>query len=203
MIENLNNLDTQLFRWINGHYSTPADWLLWTLSQSWSWAIVLILFFVLVTLRQQKANWWMVILGVALCFLLGDRISVMAFKDLICRPRPCHALEDVRMFHTGCGGMYGFISSHAANIFSLVMFLCLQHSRFVVKEGKKTLSKASKWMFVLMFLWAILVGYSRPYLGKHYPGDVICGAIVGMGIGALVYFIISKIKSRVSSKEAA
>lgn len=157
---------------------------MWTASQAWSWAIVLVAVFVCTTLRKESKNWWLILIGIGLCFLLSDRISVMSFKDVACRLRPCHALEDVRMFRTSCGGLYGFISSHAANVFALATF-------FSMRYGRKD-SKSAMVLVTLMFLWAILVGYSRPYLGKHYPGDVVCGAIVGLGIGALIHFILCK-----------
>ena len=199
-MERLNSLDTQLFWWVNSHHCGVSDWVLWTLSQAWSWAIVLVAVFIAVTLRKDKKNWWVVLVGIALCFLLGDRISVMAFKDTVMRLRPCHALEGVRMFKTSCGGLYGFVSSHAANCFALAMFMSLMYGR------KSELGKARKVtpaLPYLLFAWAAAVGYSRPYLGKHYPGDVICGAIVGLGIGALVYFVMSLIKRSISLRSAA
>ncbi|MBR1517828.1 MAG: phosphatase PAP2 family protein [Bacteroidales bacterium] len=192
MIAYLDTLDTQLFLWINHHHSPWADWLLWSVSQTWSWAVVLIAVFCLLTLRREPRQWWVVGLGIILCFLLSDRISVLCFKDVVCRLRPCHVLEDVRMFRTHCGGQYGFISSHAANVFSLTMFFALRYG----KNGVRSISRrpAPSWVApVLLFLWACLVAYSRPYLGKHYPGDCVCGAIVGMAMGALVFFLLERI----------
>lgn len=189
MLERLIQWDTAAFCWINSHYCTAADWVLWTLSQGWSWAIVLIAIFCTTTLRIEKKNWWIVLLCIAACFLLGDRISVMCFKDVVCRLRPCHVLENVRMFHTSCGGRYGFVSSHACNIAALAMMLTL---RYRSAERKSRIY----WFGILVWLWAVAVMYSRPYLGKHYPGDLVCGALVGMGIGALVYFVCRKLETR-------
>lgn len=205
-MEQLIDIDTQLFYWINNHHCCVSDWILWVASQAWSWAIILIFawwyisFYKIKKMKQgnqvetlnfDSKVWWILLVGMMLCFLLSDRISVMCFKDVFQRLRPCHALENVRMFRTTCGGKYGFISSHAANVFSLALFLTLFYRKLFNKSQKFGL---------LMFAWAIVVGYSRPYLGKHYPGDVICGAIVGMIIGWGVYWIISKIAERVSSK---
>ncbi len=183
-------LDELLFRWINNHHCTFLDWSMWTISQSWSWLIVILLFFIFVTLRNDRKNWLWIILGIALCFLLADQISNNAIKDGIQRLRPCYQLDGVRMFHTGKGGLYGFVSSHSANAFAVAMFLSLSY-------GKK--NKSISW---IMFLWAVLVAYSRPYLGKHYPGDVVCGALLGLGIGAAVYFVISRIRLKTSAKSA-
>ena len=183
------DLDTQLFWWINQHHCTAADWLLWIASQHWSWAIVLVAAFCFFTLRYEPKRCYLVLLGIILCFLLSDRISVLCFKDVFCRLRPCHALEGVRMFRTSCGGLYGFVSSHAANVFALAMFFALRYRR------------KSHLPAILLFLWACIVGYSRPYLGKHYPGDVICGALLGLLIGTLVFFIMQYIDNLISKRQ--
>ena len=185
LMSDLEQLDTSLFLWINRHHSEATDWVLWVASQGWSWIVVILLAFSLTTLRREPRRWWLVLAGIGLCFLLADRISVLCFKDVFCRLRPCQTIEGVRMFRTSCGGLYGFVSSHAANVFALAMFLSL---RFRNKGHHG-------WMFTLLiFLWAIVVCYSRPYLGKHYPGDVVCGAALGLCIGAVVYFAIQGIE---------
>ena len=176
-MSDLEQLDTSLFLWINRHHCEATDWVLWVASQGWSWIVVILLAFSLTTLRREPRWWWLVLAGIGLCFLLADRISVLCFKDVFCRLRPCQTIEGVRMFRTSCGGLYGFVSSHAANVFALAMFLSL---RFRNKGHHG-------WMFTLLiFLWAIVVCYSRPYLGKHYPGDVVCGAALGLCIGTVV-----------------
>ena len=81
-METLNSLDTQAFYWINSHHCTVCDYVLWTLSQGWSWAIVLLAVIGFVTLRKEPKAIVFVLLGIALCFLFGDRISVMCFKDV-------------------------------------------------------------------------------------------------------------------------
>ena len=190
MLETLKEIDTQWFLWVNSHHTTALDWTMWTLSQHWSWAVVIMLAFVLLTLRKEPRRWWLVAVGVVLCFLLADQGSGL-IKDTVCRLRPCHALEEVRMFRTGKGGLYGFPSSHAANAFSVAIFLSLAYGR-----KHKTLA----W---ILFSWATIVAYSRPYLGKHYPADILCGALLGLGIGAAVYFVISRIRARTSSRRSA
>ncbi len=179
MIETLANLDTRIFYWINGHHCTVFDYIMWTLSQGWSWAIVLVAVIVFVTLRKEPKSWWYVLLGIGLCFLLGDRISVEAFKNGVMRLRPCHGLPDVRLFDGHCGGQYGFVSSHATNCFALAMFLALRYAKKV------------KILPFLLILWACAVGYSRPYLGVHYPGDVLCGTILGLGCGSVVFYVVT------------
>ena len=199
----LMQLDTDLLLWINQHHCPIADWILWTSSQSWSWAIVLIAAFILTTLRHEPSRWWLVLLGIALCFLFSDRLSVL-IKEWVCRPRPCHAIENVRMFRTSCGGAYGFVSSHAANVFSLALFLALRHNKSIRHSQHSLPSrKSNRILFpILIFLWAVVVAYSRPYLGKHYPGDIICGALLGLIVGFAIFHLSQLIDSLINKKKA-
>ena len=211
-MEKVLQFDESLFWWINQHHFPALDWTMWFLSNKLSWVIVLLSIYLLVTILHDRKSWFWVLFGIALCFLLADQVSNNVIKDGVMRLRPCHALENVRMFHTNKGGLYGFVSSHAANSFAIAMFFSLMYG------GKKKETIDNKrsytwlrslssgyhtpWIPYIMFSWAAIVGYSRPYLGKHYMGDVVCGAILGIGIGAAVYFVILKIRFFIVSKSS-
>ena len=190
MLETLKEIDTQWFMWINSHHTTALDWTMWTLSQHWSWAVVIVLAFVLLTLRKEPRRWWLVAIGVVLCFLLADQGSVL-IKDTVCRLRPCHALEDVRMFRTHCGGQYGFVSSHAANAFAVALFFVLRYWKRLKRQ----------WPLLLLIVWALATSYSRAYLGKHYPGDLVCGAILGCIIALIVWWLTDTIEKKLRKSE--
>lgn len=190
MLETLKEIDTQWFMWINSHHTTALDWTMWTLSQHWSWAVVIVLAFVLLTLRKEPRRWWLMAIGVVLCFLLADQGSVL-IKDTVCRLRPCHALEDVRMFRTHCGGQYGFVSSHAANAFAVALFFVLRYWKRVRRQ----------WPLLLLIVWALATSYSRAYLGKHYPGDLVCGAILGCIIALIVWWLTDMIEKKLRKSE--
>jgi undecaprenyl-diphosphatase len=190
MLETLKEIDTQWFLWINSHHTTALDWTMWTLSQHWSWAVVIVLAFVLLTLRKEPRRWWLVAVGVVLCFLLADQGSVL-IKDTVCRLRPCHALEDVRMFRTHCGGQYGFVSSHAANAFAVALFFVLRYWKRLKRQ----------WPLLLLIVWALATSYSRAYLGKHYPGDLVCGAILGCIIALIVWWLTDTIEKKLRKSE--
>ncbi len=185
MLETLKEIDTQWFLWINSHHTTALDWTMWTLSQHWSWAVVIVLAFVLLTLRQEPRRWWLVAVGIVLCFLLADQGSVL-IKDTVCRLRPCHSLEDVRMFRTHCGGQYGFVSSHAANAFAVALFFVLRYW----KRAKR------QWPLLMLIVWALATSYSRAYLGKHYPGDLVSGALLGIAIGVLIWLLFNALEKK-------
>lgn len=194
-------LDTHLFIWVNSHHCTILDWTLWVSSQGWSWAIVLVLFLSFTTLRYEPRRLWVVLLGIACCFLLSDQISVHCFKEVVCRPRPCHTLNNVRMFHTSCGGQYGFVSSHAANVFALAVFMSFRLRKVASNLAQcPSCSLKPSSFSVLAFSWALVVSYSRPYLGKHYPGDVFCGALLGVIIGIAIFIAFQAIENKCAAK---
>jgi undecaprenyl-diphosphatase len=104
--------------------------------------------------------------SLAVALLLTDQISSHVIKPLVGRQRPCVTLEDVRLL-TGFKNTLSFTSSHAANIFGSATVLSLAYRRLAPA-------------FLLI---AAAVAYSRVYIGIHYPLDVICGGVLGIGIG--------------------
>jgi undecaprenyl-diphosphatase len=190
MLDKILSLDTQLFRCINGDRSIFKDWFFSLFSAHITIGVVIIAIFLYVIIKKQFRFWWVYVLVIALCFLLADRISVVCFKDVFCRLRPSHALEGVitvklkglsSLIYDNRGGLYGFVSSHAANTFAIIT------SMILVLRREKTIL-----FYILLVLWGILTGLSRVYCGYHYPLDVVCGALLGVILGAFVYFLYSK-----------
>jgi undecaprenyl-diphosphatase len=125
---------------------------------------------------KYKRKFLIILLFIILAVTLADQLSVQLFKNLVHRLRPCHepSLEGlVHLVNGECGGMFGFVSSHAANSFNVALLSLL----FIKK----------RWYTISIILWALVIGYSRIYLGVHYPGDVICGSLLGALIGWSVY----------------
>jgi len=124
---------------------------------------------------KYKRKFLIILLFIILAATLADQISVL-IKNSVHRLRPCHepALDGlVHLVRGECGGLYSFVSSHATNSFNVALVSLL----FIRK----------RWFSITIVLWALVVGYSRIYLGVHYPGDVICGSILGALIGWGIY----------------
>lgn len=175
----ITNLDTELFLFLNGLHVDWLDPVMTFISGKITWApFYLVLLFLVI--KKYKRQSILILIGVVLLIVCSDQISSGIFKPIFERPRPCHneAIKDLVYLPNGhCGGAYGFISSHACNTFALAVFIT-----HILKRHYKKIA----WV---MFSWASLVAYSRIYMGVHYPGDVVVGAIVGMLVG----FIISRI----------
>jgi len=93
--------------------------------------------------------------------------------------RPCRLVELkplINNFGQKCGGKYGFVSSHAANTMALITL-----SVFGLKLASPLKS--------LLWLMPLLVGYSRIYLGVHYPGDILGGYAVGLTYGLFLSYV--------------
>ena len=167
------NIDTELFLFLNGLHADWLDPIMIFISGKLSWTpFYLVLLYLII--KNYKKQSILIIIGIILLIICSDQISSSVFKPLFERPRPCHneAIKDLVYLPNGhCGGAYGFISSHACNVFALAVFITHILKKYYSKIG---------WV---MFIWATLVAYSRIYMGVHYPGDVLVGAAVGALIG--------------------
>ena len=184
MIEYLDEIDANALLAINGLNDAFQDVFWWLVSAKWA-SLLLVLALVWVLLHQNRRHALLVLAMLVLAFVMADQISSGLIKHLVERLRPTHDPDLESMVHVingYRGGMYGFVSSHAANSFAAVTLLSL-----IMRHRLVTCSLLS---------WALLQCYSRMYLGVHYPGDILGGIIVGSLVGWLVWCLMRWIERR-------
>jgi undecaprenyl-diphosphatase len=175
MLDWLINLDTKLFLFLNSIHSSFFDAVMWHVSGKLEWIplYVVLLYFII---RRYKRKSILILASIAVLITLTDVISSQVIKDNVQRLRPSNNPDLANIVHIVNGyhgGKYGFVSSHAANCFGIALFFSLLFRK--------------RWVTVGIVLWATLVSYSRIYLGVHYPGDVIGGAILGGCLAVLLF----------------
>ena len=171
----LERLDQQLFLFLNSLNSPFWDQVMHTLSGKEIWAPLYLAILIFLGVKHKR-KFLIILLFIILAVTLADQVSVHLFKNLVQRLRPCHepSLDGlVHLVNGECGGKFGFVSSHATNSFNVALISLL----FIKK----------RWYTISIILWALIIGYSRIYLGVHYPGDVICGSLLGALIGWSIY----------------
>ena len=176
-METLSNIDSDLFLFLNGLHADWMDKVMVLLTAMWAW-FPLYLLLIYWTVKQYGKRCWWVFLAVGIVVLCSDQLSAHVCKPLFQRLRPCYNpdLQDLIYLPKGmAGGKYGFVSSHAANTFAVAAFLT------------PALSKNHNWIGIVLYLWAFISSYSRIYLGFHYPGDILCGALLGIMIGLILW----------------
>ena len=186
MIEALDHIDRRLFEVLNGLHSPFFDeWMYWV-SEKWVWIPLYLLVLYAVWHRLNPRQMLLFALSIGLLVLLTDQLASGLLKPWIGRYRPCRDEADldfmVHIVRGHCGGAYGFASSHAANFFGLAVFVAQFFRR--------------PWIWATALGLASLTAYSRVYLGVHYPGDVLVGALIGAlagwGIFALYGYALQK-----------
>ena len=164
----INQLDTQAFLWLNSFHTDSFDSImLWITGRNSWFPMYAIIIGSIVWTRKRKSLG--VLLIIIFSVIISDQICSSILKPLVHRLRPCHEPSIQNLVHLvgNCGGQFGFCSSHAANTFALVSCLILLFGKQFT--GIKYL-----------YIWAIIVSYSRIYVGVHYPLDVLAGAGIGV-----------------------
>ncbi len=179
MLEELLQYDKELFLYLNGLGNTSWDTFWQFVSNKFS-AIPLYLFLLIISYQKFGVKRTvLLVLSVALLITVSDQLSNF-FKYGVARFRPCHDEEianSMRLVKSYCGGKYGYFSAHASNSFAIAVFF-----------GSMLRDKI-RFLALFLIIWAVLVAYSRIYIGVHFPLDVITGA----SIGALLGWIFAKL----------
>ncbi len=185
MFEQLKNLDREILLFINSHHNSFFDSVMWFASDKTSWVPLYFFLCILLIWKYKQRAWLMVLLIIPL-IVASDMFTSEILKPLTGRLRPSHQPGLGNLLHyvnNYRGGIFSFPSSHAANSFALITYLCL------------ITAKQIKWLLYLLIPFAVLVSYSRMYLGVHYPSDVLVGTIIGVLLGWIFYKIYFRLSN--------
>lgn len=179
LLQQLVQLDTDLFLTLNALHTAYLDPFMKLYSGKLIWVP---LYVSLVYVMWRNLTWRQLLCGllcVALVILFADQVSATLIRPYVARLRPAnldnpiaplvHIVDGYR------GGRYSFPSCHAANTVGLALYVALLlHHRALT---------------LFMLGWALVTCYSRIYLGVHYPGDLLVGALIG-SLGALLMYAL-------------
>ena len=184
MLEFLYQIDLKLLYFINHTLSNPFfDKLFPFITEVKNWYIAYIILFLILIVKGGRIGR---IAAVAMILLIvtTDQFNSFFLKSLVGRIRPCNIYSDLNVLVT-CTESFSFPSSHAVNNFGAAIFFTKIFPKY-------------KWT---LFTVATLMAFSRPYVGIHYPSDVIGGALIGMIFGYIFAFIVIKIDNFISKRQ--
>lgn len=190
-MESILELDRELFLFLN---SLHADWLdpiMFWITKTIVW-LPLYVFLLYLSIKEFKKQTWIVLVSIGLVILLADQATSGLMKPFFERLRPSQDPNLQGLIHLVNGykgGKFGFASGHAANTFGTATFF------YLIFRNKH---HWIKWIFV----WAGLMTYTRIYLGVHYPGDILVGALVGFTMGWIGYRVHSFLFKKINTQLA-
>ena len=179
ILQSVIDLDTQVFLTVNSMHNTYWDTFMWLFSDKYVWIPLYVSLAFLISKNYDPKVFLYCLLTVLVMIVFTDGVSSHILRPYIGRLRPSNLdnpISDVVHIVDGHrGGKFSFPSSHSANSWGLVFFII-----YFFRQRLLTL---------FMVLWALVVCYSRLYLGVHYPGDLFVGMIVGFVGATMCYYV--------------
>lgn len=175
--------DSNLFLTLNGDGGWFIDQIMWYASAKLTWVPLYALIIWWIWRTKGLEFTVRFIIAALLTVLFADQTATF-FKDSVSKFRPTHypPLDGlVRTVNGYLGGLYGTISSHAANSAGIALI-----SAMVIRK---------RWVSWSLVAWVMLVSYSRIYLGVHYPMDILLGLLEGSFWGFSLWYIIKRVRT--------
>ena len=188
-LQQLISLDQHCTLALNGSNSLFWDGFMTTATSTITWIPMGIILLYVIIKNNSLQEIFLITVMLVLAVLVADQFASSFCKPFFARYRPTQdpfLMFQVDVVNNCRGGKYGFISSHAANTFSLFVLVSL-----IIRDRR-----LSFWLFT----WAALNAFSRVYLGVHYLGDIICGTLWGCIVGVLSYLLFRFIQKKVATR---
>lgn len=178
MADFLYSIDLSVLYFINNTIANPIfDNFFIFITNVKNWYLVYILLWLLLIFKGGRLG-KIAAAGIVLLIVASDQLSSQFLKNIFDRIRPCNALEDINVL-VHCSRSFSFPSSHAVNNFAVAFYFYRLYPKL-------------KW---ILFTVAFLVALSRPYVGVHYPSDILAGAFIGMFVGFIFATFTIKINN--------
>lgn len=181
-LQSILEWDKDLFLYLNGFNSDYWDTIMMLITRKETWIpLYLALLYFIVKNYRFKAV--LIIVALILVVAGADQLAGL-FKVTVQRLRPVHDPAIEHLVHNVLhkGGLYGFVSAHAANSVAILVF-----TSFLFKRRS---------YFYMMLIWTLVFCYSRIYSGVHYPLDLLGGALVGWVVGFVIYKLLIFVEQR-------
>lgn len=174
MFESLKQLDQLFFLFVNLKLANPVtDFIMPIITYGQGIVAIYLSCLIIMLWKGDRQLRWMVLFSIII-LILCDQTASTLLKKWLCRPRPCHIMDGINLL-VNCGGGWSMPSSHATNVFGQFIFFSFFYKKYA-------------W---LLLCYAVLVAVSRVFVGVHYPGDILVGALVGGVIGLIMVPIFS------------
>ncbi len=187
MLETILQRDTELFLWLNSFHNKVLDVFMYEYTQILVWVPFYLFLLGIVIYRKRKKAIVPILLLIAAVTCTDQTCNLLKRETGRLRPSHTEALaNEIHLIKESDGnyyrgGKYTFPSGHSANSMMCAFFVIY----FIANKRK--------WIIYSILAWALLMGYTRIYVGVHYPIDVFCGFLLGAFFGTFFFKLGSKI----------